>query len=141
MKYLKLDARHSECHGLARALVGSPVVDDDCNEIRRLSAIEFSKGDYSFGLFYPEGKFRGCIFWEQEITIPIDTIKLCPYVAMREGVSVLVQPWAMGHTGLINTIHSGESLEIVVGDYGAFGLGEITLDLENLPKGAEVVEL
>ena len=24
MKYLKLDARHPECHGLARALVGSP---------------------------------------------------------------------------------------------------------------------
>ena len=59
---------------------------------------------------------------------------------MREGVSVLTQPWALGHTGLIEAIHSGESLEIVVGDYGAFGLGEITLDLDNLPKGAEVVE-
>lgn len=110
MSYLKLDARHPECHGLARALVGSPLATkkpngEDCLlvGIRRKFMHKTFVTDESGS--------------EDEILLPLDTLQVCPFVANREKIAV--------------TLHNHPT------DASLFGA---TLDLDNLPKGAEVVE-
>lgn len=85
MAFLRLDARHPECRGLAMALVGSPTNDENS----RLTAVEESEGEWYFGTFCFAGKFRGCVVWDDVVFLPLDTLKLCPYVAMREEVRVV----------------------------------------------------
>lgn len=146
MKYLKLDARHPECHGLARALVGSKCA---------LSKPAVTSGRIGFELVQTlQDVFLVCRVdenpkWEsvtphQSIYIPLDILKLCPYVAMREGVGVVAyydnSTYCDRTTGTIfNATSEGNFSFHAYGN--EYGVEEIHLDLDNLPKGAEVEEL
>lgn len=141
MKYLKLDARHPECHGLARALVGSKCA---------LSKPAVTSGRIGFELVQTlQDVFLVCRVdenpkWEsvtphQSIYIPIDALKLCPYVAMREGLLVKGKNENDYGFGQITKIYKGFICNLFkIKDN--FYADEITLDFDLLPKGAEVVE-
>lgn len=135
MKYLKLDARHPECHGLAKALVGSPVVVD-----RLWYKEPFLCGvsiDHENNLFAVDGR-DGYFYSVGSINIPIDSLKLCPYVAMREGLVIA----CVRVVGFIDEINSKTLCKIQTSDgvSNRMPMAKIKLDLSDLPKGAEIVE-
>lgn len=139
MKYLELDARHPECRGLARALVGSPSI-----QVSDHMLIKGVDTEPLFGIDYDVfiTRDRSGYTWSEQIAIPIDTIKLCPFVAFREGVSVACKSVPSLAKGVIESISTNRGFtDIVIGDYGAFDIREITLDLERLPNGARIVEV
>lgn len=146
MKYLKLDARHHECHGLARALVGSP-----CGEAKdyHLQAVFNSKVGWTFGCYDYEDKYFGFL---EEIEMPLDTLKLCPFVAMRERIplyySVDNGRWLHSFRCTVDKIEIGESgfclytrVDGDVFDTHISTSGFLSIDLDNLPQGAEIVEV
>lgn len=138
MKYLKLDAGHKECHGLARALVGSPIREGEI-DIQLLGTCDFA-GHIGFVVAVDPWNFCS----RAVILLPLDTLKLCPYVAMREGVGVVAyydnSTYCDRTTGTIfNATSEGNFSFHAYGN--EYGVEEIHLDLDNLPKGAEVVEL
>lgn len=136
MKYLKLDPWHSECWGLARALYGSPItwVGNHISDYGVLTYVcELLHGFQTSDLDVHT----------EPILIPLESIKLCPYVAMREGVKLksTINSWggiihkiSVDDNGLNEFIHMTNS-------YTIHSRSDIALDLGNLPKGAEVVEL
>lgn len=149
MKYLKLDARFEECHGLARALVGSLVDykkdnDEDCffRGIRK-QIIQWSfVTDISGG--------------ETQLLLPLDTLKLCPFVAFKERIKVKAKrfspdqrEWSESVEINKNTIDSirfnyGFCDFAISNDYELgfwFSKSRFELDLDKLPKGAEIVEI
>lgn len=149
MKYLKLDARHPECHGLARALAGSRT-----KENGMFVAFVPHQQFYDWFSFYVIDRIMDGEYWAvsaemkhecgwgeaaaySEILLPIATLKLCPYVAMREGVSLNPCGSPLVHISLGFDDVWRAFFKDSVSEYP---LHEITLDLDNLPKGAEVVE-
>lgn len=144
MKYLELDARHPECHGLARALVGSLCALERVSEYLGIFTWAHSEANYPFGMINQ----NGALLQGEVVYIPLDTIKLCPFVAMREGVElVVVSACGDKATGYIRAIDTNTDY-ILVGNVcfdwveNSHELSpEITLDLDNLPKGARVVEV
>lgn len=180
MKYLKLDARHPECHGLAKALVGSKTKEGDlfvavvthqqfCDSFSFYAIDRITDGED--GHIHAEMKHE-CGWGEavaySEVLLPLDILKLCPFVAMREEIMLkskeshkeLFAVWGVGPSsyhakdvynfGQITriegyyfdiTVSGGKNLQIG-GKYTQEEFFEnFTLDLDNLPKGAEVVEL
>lgn len=133
MKYLKLDPWRSECWGLARALYGSPVTffGDLGSDYGVLTYVcEVGRGFQTSDLD----------MYFEPILIPFESIKLCPYVAMREGVLLKGKNENDYGFGQITKIHKGFTCNLFkIKDN--FYADEITLDFDLLPKGAEVVEL
>lgn len=132
MKYLKLDARHPECHGLARALVGSPT--DHQGQLLGVFDSAFMVVDLG------DHGLRLDAEWVEVVRLPIATLKLCPYVAMREGLRVLFSgyvpcegEWQEIPMLWINGLIHDLSIDI--------STAKLKIDPNNLPKGAEVVEL
>lgn len=127
MEVLKLDARHPECHGLARALVGSPTI---------------TKFPTLFGVlencFVTKYEARGGANFDHYVTLtlPLDTLKLCPYVCMREGVKLCGPATKDLITDAINEEWTVGQLLTAFDNFGDY----IALDLDNLPKGAEIME-
>lgn len=129
MRYLKLDARHPECHGLARALVGSPCKNfDGVYSGYDFELVGIAKGKR----FLIDSRFA---IETDSIYLPIMSIKLCPYVAMREGVRVKGVLRECEWDGTLDECNHG----LFTFDTN-FEISEITLDLDNLPKGTEIVE-
>lgn len=134
MAFLKLDARHPECHGLARALVGSPAGEtihaNFCYDLVGLTA------NYGFILSNEFVELYSC----GSILLPLATLKLCPYVAMKEGLNVKMVAYIPCEGYSID-----RGVRLSTGLIAELGVNideaQFTLDLENLPKGAEVVEL
>lgn len=133
MKYLKLDPWHSECWGLARALYGSPV-----------TWVGNHIGDYGVLTYVCEllhgFQTSDLDVHTEPILIPLESIKLCPYVAMREGLLLKGKNENDYGFGQITKIYKALTCNLFKIKDNFFA-DEITLDLDNLPKGAEVVEL
>lgn len=135
MRALKLNANFTECHGLAKALIMSPTTD---RQFRAIIGNEFIVGDLNSEYRLNDWDFRS------EILLPIYTLKLCPFVAMREKINVFADfGWHDGENlikGFITAIFSKDKIEIDFFKHD-FKSEDIMLDIKNLPKGAEVVEL
>jgi len=136
MKYLKLNASYEECHGLAMALVGSPAIPMSGNLLIKDADMESLFGiDYDVFLTHDQNGYT----WPEQIVIPIDTIKLCPYVAMREGLRVLFSGYVPGEgdwtdNPMLWTYERIKDSDIDISE------SRLKIDPENLPKGAEIVE-
>jgi hypothetical protein len=147
MKYLKLDAQFEGARKLAECLIGS-----ECDysweiEGKRTRLIGVDKHDFIVRL-HPYNIYH-TIKGEEEIPLVLDTLKLCPFMAMKNGIKVKAKCMRrdkgyqgfLGRSALIDgaiyfnlTDKDGDLIT-------EFGVCQISLDLEKLPEGVEVVEL
>lgn len=136
MKLLKLDARFEDARRVARCLVGSADV-DGLKLIAVLSRVfVLENDDISVDPFETY----------HSIKIPIDTIELCPFTAMREGVEVFHQE--TNQCGLIESIICGREVWLTQeGDESSipFGVNDLKLGLYQIERGeldgCEIVEV
>ena len=74
----------------------------------------------------------------EELSFKLEDLKVCPYMCLKNTVQVSFE----GESGVIYSIDRFGNCEIEL-EYGGFDkkhMSIITLDLTNLPKGAEVVD-
>ena len=143
MKYLRITNTPDGIR-LARCLIGSMTKSN-----RVLSGVSETEGEKFFIAW--EDSYGAC--WINSVLLPLDTIKLDPFAAMREGISVR----AMYHGSfcyydgsddpsmqLIGTIKMseicGEQVVFKIRDYktgedGEFYSKEITIDLTAIERG------
>lgn len=132
MKLLKLDARFEDARRVARCLAGSQTKGNAtflCVDISRCFVIA-------------EIGYMGTL----NIELPLDTLKFCPFVAMREGVEVFHQE--TNQCGLIESIICGREVWLTKeGDESSvpFGVNNLKLGLYQIERGelegCEIVEV
>lgn len=134
MKLLKLDARYKDARRVARCLVGS----------------EIDKHNNLCGVF-DEWFFIACEEVRQSCTIqkielPLDTLKFCPFVAMREGVFAHGKDSHFEYFGEIENLTSDEEYSMAtIGSWSYYTKNEINLYLTPIERGelegCEIVEV
>jgi hypothetical protein len=137
MKYLKLDSQFESARKLAECLIGSECIYEGlASNLRGIIGNWFIVDDTDDYTSFTH---------ESIIKIAVDALKLCPFMAMKNGISVLSYMedfWLVG--GLISEIQNSSDVSIQIGRDGilyACDFDNITLDLEKLPEGVELVEL
>ena len=144
MKLLKLDARFEDARRVARCLVGSVADESWHKEITKDPKLAYIDDGYFVILFWD---VTGMDFEiKHTILLPIDTLKFCPYVAMREGVEVFHQE--TNQCGLIESIICGREVWLTQeGDEPSipFGVNDLKLGLYQIERGelegCEIVEV
>ena len=128
MRFLSL-TNTPECLALAEALTGSPIK----IERKHFRSFDILRGN-RLGKFFISD-FSG---QNESVLLPIETLKLCPFVAFRNSISITATSEdKLINTGLICEIHS----------FGFKFLGcekvyeMAKLDLCLLPKGASIIEM
>ncbi len=131
MKYLKLNSECKECHGLVRALVGSPVSNwwDDVHDGWTLEGMRDNRILVTSSRFTPKSSYT--------FELPLDTIKLNQFLAIQSGV-ILCAPDTDDFAS--HSISNNWSVGQLFTAIDTFG-DKITLNLDRLPKGAEIVEV
>lgn len=143
MKLLKLDARFEDARRVARCLVGSQTRGNAtflCVDISRCFVIA-------------EIGYMGTL----NVELPLNTLKFCPFVAMREKVIVksdytpcVLNPTTFEVSGLIKKMEfdcDEEHFSIIENGqiFDMCGFEEITLDLTPIERGelegCEIVEV
>ncbi len=142
-EYLSLTVHQPTCWDLANCLIGSPVK-LDYSEHSVLASVS-TRFHYRYFLMesreIEDGRTRPCIDEEVNILIPLDTLVFCPYTAMKLGVPV--SGMSDGHVvrGAIDYMTKEQShIRMGFSRHPVF-TDHLQPDLENLPKGAEIVIL
>lgn len=141
IKLLKLDARFEDARRVARCLMDSP--------IKSVVGENYLRGItnyYGIDSMIRHGFVTSCLHVEKEIKLPIDTLKFCPFTAMREGVEVFHQE--TDQCGLIESIICGREVWLTKeGDESSvpFGVNDLKLGLYQIERGelegCEIVEV
>jgi len=138
MKYLWLDAHYDGARKVAECLIGSKVGHGDA---------KYYESGVLLGI---TSKFRFILdtsmHWEEmdtdedyEILVPLDDMKVCPFVALRNDLEIV------GRDSTFGEIWRGKVTQTIghslwIGAKRAYMVDTIQLNLAKLPKGCEVVE-
>lgn len=148
MKLLKLDARFEDARRVARCLVGSVADESRHKEITKDPKLAYIDDGHFVVLFWDVTGMDFDI--KHTITLPIDTLKFCPFTAMRERVEVVAQDDGWKIHGVImrgNMKKNAPTFRVssLDGTFSWFSEAEITLDLNLILQGGflgcEIVEV
>ena len=138
MKYLKITNTPDGLR-LARCLVGSPCKAQTASHKNEYYGVIVGADSE---IIVRNGKH---LHSERYVDIPIDTLKLDPFAAMRYGVSVVGKSELDCSIGHVSNINERPPCMVEVNGEGVYYLNEITLDLSAIERGevdgASVVEV
>lgn len=142
-EYLSLTIHQPTCWDLANCLIGSPVK-LDYSEHSVLASVS-TRFHYRYFLMesreIEDDRTRPFIDEEVYILIPLDTLVFCPYTAMKLGVPVSGMSDGRVVRGPIDYMTKEQShIRMGFSRHPVF-TDHLQPDLENLPKGAEIVIL
>ena len=142
MKLLKLDARFEDARRVARCLVGSIATkpSDPFGDYGALLCV--GNEDDVFYMDQGDRNITEC----EVVFFHIDTIKFCPFVAMREGVSVHLKNNQNDVFGDVSCIQDTKLLGCLICIDGEnYILDDVTLNIAPIERGelegCEIVEV
>jgi hypothetical protein len=136
-KYLKL-TNTEKCLELAECLVGSKVK-TDCG----IDILKYWDGYYQV-IFDPRANIKSEDSFINEILLPLDTLKLNPFKCMEHKIPVKRKDGCRDNGRITMYRERSDSHpydEFMISGGGGFRNDNFTLDLNNLPEGASIVEV
>lgn len=138
MKILKLDARFDDARKIANCLIGNATTDKDDPFGHYGDLIYISESNQEFVL---ENRFHT----KEIIYLHIGDLKFCPFMAMREEVSVTAQSIDYPFVKRVGFIDAVENRRFFRIGRAFFSKNEIKLDLGPIERGelqgCEIVEV
>ena len=146
MKFLKLDAQFEGARKLAECLIGSL-----CNSLNDEEKADLLGLNLNRNSFMVRDAYERIFCHVTEIRLPLDTLKLCPFMAMKNHVNLKFEVFnGINNYILFGKVIGFEDGKILFDDGKSKHLFELncfespknqfTLDFEKLPDGAEIID-